>query len=326
MWPGLAERDTAATVYQDPDWLLGWARHLPASCDPLIVAAMADQQPVAALALVRETDRTGRTRITPLSWPACEQVRPVGENEEAVSLLVQRLPSLADDVLVADLAADCLLAQQAYSRWGHPHTQTHYATVPLPVDLAGLSRSTRRDHTRRRRAVEALGDRVGYHRTRTAPELIAAYEVLEMLFRRRNAPRAPAAGTADLALPWRQVLEHCAPLAFIATLTLDARPVAAQLCLRHRDRVYSVITAMDPTQRDLAPGHALLLRLCQDVTGEGYTTLDLGRTTGEDGQRSYKAAYGAAWTTTHTYTAPLSGRPLAQQLAQAADLEAVGPR
>ncbi|MFJ5951428.1 GNAT family N-acetyltransferase [Streptomyces noursei] len=305
VWPGLAERDTAATVYQDPDWLLGWARHLPASCEPLIVAAMADQRPVAALALVREADRTGRTRISPLSWPACEQVRPVGESEEAVSVLIRRLPGLADDVLVADLAADCLLARQAYNRWGSPHTQTLYATVPLPVDLASLSRSTRRDHTRRQRAVEALGDRIGYHRTRTASELAAAYEVLETLFRRRNAPRAPSAGATDLALPWKQVLEHCAPLAFIATLTLDARPVAAQLCLRREDRVYSVIAAMDPTQRDLAPGHALLRRLCEDMTGEGYTTLDLGRTTAEDGQRSYKAAHGAVWTTNHTYTAPL---------------------
>ncbi|MFI0813509.1 GNAT family N-acetyltransferase [Streptomyces echinatus] len=326
VWPGLAEKDTAATVYQDPDWLLGWARHLPASCEPLIVAAMADQRPVAALALVREADRTGRTRITPLSWPACEQVRPVGESEEAVSVLVRRLADLADDVLVADLAADCLLAEQAYRRWGQPRTQTLYATVALPVDLAGLSRSTRRDHTRRRRAVEALSDRVGYHRTRTASELLAAYEVLERLFRLRNAPRASAAGTADLALPWRQVLEHCAPLAFIATLTLDACPVAAQLCLRSENRVHSVITAMDPTQRDLAPGHALLHRLCEDLTGEGYTTLDLGRTTAEDGQRSYKAAYGAVWTTTHTYAAPVSGRSLARQLAGAADLETVGPR
>ncbi|MER5376289.1 GNAT family N-acetyltransferase [Streptomyces sp. NPDC002553] len=56
--------------------------------------------------------------------------------------------------------------------------------------------------------------------------------------------------------PGEKVLEHCAPFEFITTLTLDARPVAAQLCLRHKDRVYSVITAMDPTPRDLAPGYA----------------------------------------------------------------------
>ncbi|WP_181140795.1 GNAT family N-acetyltransferase [Streptomyces sp. Ru62] len=326
MWPSLAERDTAATVYQDPDWLLAWARHLPASCEPLIVAAVAGRRPAAALALVREADRTGRTRITPLSWPACEQVRPVGESKEAVSVLVRRLPHLADDVLIADVAAGSVLDRQASSRWGRPHTQTLYATLALPLDLTSLSRSTRRDHTCRRRAIEALGDRVGYHRTRTTPELLAACDVLQALFRRRNAPRAPAAGTADLALPWRQVLAHCAPTAFIATLTLDTHPVAAQLCLRRGDRVHSVITAMDPAHGGLAPGHALLHRLCEDLTDEGRTLLDLGRTTAADGQRAYKAAYGALWTTTHTYTAPPNDRPLARQPAAAAHLQTVALR
>ncbi|MEU4112864.1 GNAT family N-acetyltransferase [Streptomyces sp. NPDC027717] len=325
VWPALADRDPTATAYQDPRWLLGWARHLPPACEPVVVAALADRRPVAALALARQVTPSGRTRVTPLSWPACELVRPVGESAEAVSGLLQHLPGLADDVLVADLAADCLLARQAFSRWGEPQAQTLYATVPLPVDLAGLSRSTRRDHTRRQRAVHALGDRVGYHRTRTASELAAAYEVLESLFRRRNSRRASVAGTADLDLPWRQALKYCAPLAFIATLALDARPVAAQLCLRREDRVYSVITAMDPAQRDLAPGHALLRTLCEDLAGEGCTSLDLGRTTAEDGQRSYKSAYGAVWTTTHTYAAPSHGRPLVHNPAPAADLEAVGP-
>ncbi|MGW2034698.1 GNAT family N-acetyltransferase [Streptomyces sp. NPDC001811] len=227
-----------------------------------------------------------------------------------MSILVRRLPQLAHDVLVADLAADSAPARQAYNRWGDPQTQTLYATVPLPVDLTSLSRSSRRDHTRRRKVMEALGDRIGYHRTRTASELLAAYDVLEVMFRRRNAPGAPTAGTADLALPWRQVLAHCAPIAFTATLTLDARPVAAQLCLRRGNRVHSLITAMDPAQRDLAPGHALLHRLCEDLTDDGCTLLDLGRTTAEDGQRAYKAAYGAVWTTIHTYA--LSGPALAR--------------
>ncbi|MGW2034699.1 hypothetical protein [Streptomyces sp. NPDC001811] len=27
VWPSLAEKDPTATVYQDPHWLLAWARH-----------------------------------------------------------------------------------------------------------------------------------------------------------------------------------------------------------------------------------------------------------------------------------------------------------
>ncbi|WP_256339321.1 GNAT family N-acetyltransferase [Streptomyces sp. 5112.2] len=76
----------------------------------------------------------------------------------------------------------------------------------------------------------------------------------------------------------------------------------AQLCLRPRPRVYSVVTAMDPACREMAAGHALLHLLCADLTTDGCTALDLGRTTTDPGQRAYKAAYGAIWTTTHTFT------------------------
>ncbi|MEU9444471.1 GNAT family N-acetyltransferase [Streptomyces sp. NPDC048304] len=108
---------------------------------------------------------------------------------------------------------------------------------------------------RRRRTVQALGEQVGYHRTRTrtGTELLAAFDALENLHYQRNAPRPATAEAPDLDLPWRQVLKECAGVAFIATLMLDGHPVAAQLCLRRRDRVYSLITAMDPAHRDLSP-------------------------------------------------------------------------
>ncbi|MFG3207354.1 GNAT family N-acetyltransferase [Streptomyces sp. NPDC048192] len=319
MWPALADADAAATAYQDPAWLLAWARHLPAHCEPLILAAVDGDRPVAALALVRELVRDGRTRITALSSPASEQIRPVGENAEAVSVLLDHLPCLGDEVLLADLPEDSLLARQAHSQWGEPTAQTLYATVALPVDLAALSRSTRREHTRRRRTVQALGERVGYHRTRTRADLLAAFDTLEELHHRRNALRPPDAHAPDLHLPWREVLTECADIAFIATLTLDGRTVAAQLCLHHRGRAYSLITAMDPAHRDLSPGHALLHVLCEDLTHQGYAALDLGRTTAQDGQRAYKAAHGATWTTTRTYTAPTGTRPPVRRPADLAD-------
>lgn len=48
---------------------------------------------------------------------------------------------------------------------------------------------------------------------------------------------------------------------------------------------------MAPKQRDLAPGHALLRKLCEDMAGEGCTSLHLGRTTAEDGQRSISGCF-----------------------------------
>ncbi|MFF7359030.1 hypothetical protein ACFZA1_41505 [Streptomyces filipinensis] len=84
----------------------------------------------------------------------------MSESSEAVSVLIHQLPGLGDDVVIADLPDHCLLARQAHRWWGDPNSQTLYATVPLPVDLAALSRSTRREHTRRRRTAQALGDRI----------------------------------------------------------------------------------------------------------------------------------------------------------------------
>ncbi|MFF9158584.1 GNAT family N-acetyltransferase [Streptomyces sp. NPDC014846] len=303
-WPDLYEQDNAASAYQEPAWLLGWARHLPPSSQPLVLAAVDGQRPVAALALARETAPGARTRITPLAWPASEQIRPVGGRGEAVNVLLAHLPLLAATVVAADLPEDSLLTQHAHTWWGSSDAETHYATVPLPVNLAALSRSTRRDHTRRRRTLDRLGDRVAYHRTHGHSELQAAFQTLKTLHHQRNAPRLRTAGTADLALPWRKALSQCASVAFIATLTLDGRPVAAQLCLRRGPRVYSVLSAMDPACQELAAGHALLHLLCADLTADGCTALDLGRTTADPGQRAYKAAYGAVWTTTHTFTLP----------------------
>ncbi|MFJ5534060.1 hypothetical protein [Streptomyces sp. NPDC093261] len=153
----------------------------------MILAVLDRDRPVAALALVRETARDGSTRITPLAWAASEQVRPVGESGEAVGSLIRHLPHLADRVLIAELPHGSPLDRQAEDTWGRRDIQTLYATIPLPVDLAALSRSTRRDHVRRRRDVQALGDRIGYRRTRTRAELLSAYDALEALYRRRNA-------------------------------------------------------------------------------------------------------------------------------------------
>ncbi|MFD0069980.1 hypothetical protein, partial [Streptomyces sp. NPDC127574] len=57
-------------------------------------------------------------------------------------------------------------------------------------------------------------------------------------------------------------------------------------------------------QRHLAPGHALLRYLTEDLAGEGFEVLDLGRTIGA--QQAYKQQYRPAWTrTVSALSAPL---------------------
>ncbi|MFF3313159.1 GNAT family N-acetyltransferase [Streptomyces sp. NPDC002952] len=309
-WRELYTQDPAATPYQSPQWLTGWARRLPRKATlTILVATAATGRPLAALALVREDGRNG-TRIRPLSAPTAEYVRPVGPQAE--------LPAIASSfafflIMLAEQGAHIEMTDvPADSALGHYLTQTcqdpswdnatsAYATISLPIPYAAMSPSTKKSHRRRQRRWGHLADqgRVAYTRTRHTRELLHAYDVLAGMHQDRWKGQDLLPGTtigADTTR-WRDVLNSCgAGLAFIATLTVDNTPVAAQLCLQRGPRAFSVVPAMHPDARHLAPGHALLRHLAQDLADEGFHTLDLGRTA--PGQHAYKAQYRPDWTST----------------------------
>ncbi|MGW1496589.1 GNAT family N-acetyltransferase [Streptomyces sp. NPDC002402] len=319
-WPTLYERDVTATPYQSPAWLNAHAQQLPATATPLVVAVTTSQGPAAALALVRDLGQSGPT-VRPLSSPAAEYVRAVGPgvDEPAIAdAFAGCLNSLArtSSVQLPDLPTDSSLGQALIARPQWRHTTTPYAIVPLPVAYEALSRATRRDHTRRQRKWDALAadHSVVYRRTRTTPELLDAYDVLADLHRRRWAGSEPQPATEPAAddTQWRTLLQTCgSDTAFIATLTLgdstEQQVVAAQLCLYRNHRAYSLCPAHDPAHQHIAPGHALLRRLCADLAEAGFVGLDLGRTRTDPKQLRYKAQYRPSWQTTSTFTAPLDG-------------------
>jgi CelD/BcsL family acetyltransferase involved in cellulose biosynthesis len=311
-WADLYRRDSQATPYQSPSWLTGWAHQLPPSSS--LVVALCEgpaRQVLAAMPLI--CDRaSARPRTLALSAPMGEYVRAVGpaaEDPQVAKALAGYLEGLASDgqhVDMAGLPVDSALAGHLTStgpavagRW---HTSvTDCAEIPLPLAYEEMSRSTRRDHKRRQRAWDELAQRhkVTYQRTRDSDELLTAYAVLARLHARRWAGHAPPAGSphAPGALHWPAVLERCgANMAFIATLTVDDEIVAAQLCLTRHRRAYSVVPAIDPRYKDLAPGHALLRHLAQDLNTAGYEYLDLGRTV--PGQHAYKDQYRPRWSKT----------------------------
>lgn len=250
-----------------------------------------------------------RELIAPLSSPTAEVIRAVGPGAEdpvAAAALVRHLNGtirFGTDVQLPDIPSDSALGQQLALQWNCHLTQIPYATVALPVDYASLSRSTRRDHRRRERVWRGLreqGHQVTYHRTRCTSELLETYPVLARLHRLQWPGTTNTVTDAASDRRWHAVLERCGPTAFIAMLAVDGAIIAAQLCLRRGDHAYSLIPAMDPTQRELAPGHALLRYLTDDLASTGYRTLDLGRTTDDPGQHAYKSQYGATWSQTLT--------------------------
>ncbi|WP_329583410.1 GNAT family N-acetyltransferase [Streptomyces sp. NBC_01361] len=310
-WPRLYENDPDATNYQAPRWLSAWASRLPSTSTP-VVLAVPDRtgQPTAALALVRDAV----TGLRPLSAPVAEYIRPVGPGSEtmaAAASLADALLRLAqvEPVEVCDVPLTSALGRALSEQPDWQYLTSPCAAIGLPLDLAAMSASTRREHRRRQRDFDrwaATDGNTSCQRTQTTGELLAAYRVLAALHRRRWAGQPQLHSDVQHSPgedPWPTVLEQLgSDEAFIATLTVRTDVVAAQLCLVRGSRAYSVLPAMDPDYRHLAVGHVLQFRLASDLHDSGFTVLDLGRTASATGQQKYKSQYTRAWTQTLTVT------------------------
>ncbi|WP_432190250.1 GNAT family N-acetyltransferase [Streptomyces sp. Tue6028] len=308
VWRDLYAQDELATPFQSSEWLTGWARQLPAAITPLVLTAVsATGRPLAALALARESGR--RSRVFPLSAPMAEYIRPVGPcADEMAATFGFHLVLLAEHgiaVEMTDVPAASGLGR--YLRrtcqdpsWGGKSSEG--ARCPLPIAFETLSRSTHKSHQRRIRTWSALvrEGRVRYTRTHSTWELLNAYSILARLQDDRGNRPIPLPDTRPapaLNVHWRDVLAIVgAAGAFIATLAVDDVAVAARLCLVRGKGAYSVIHAMDPAHRHRAPGHALMRYLTDDLSSDGFRTLDLGRT--QPGERADKSAYRPEWTGT----------------------------
>ncbi|WP_433855225.1 GNAT family N-acetyltransferase [Streptomyces kronopolitis] len=310
-WAALYVQDTAATGYQAPGWLRGWAVMLPPTATPLVlVAEDPTVGPVAALALERDEREEG-TRIRPLGSPVAEYIRAVGPGSCRPAVAAAFARYLVDAareayVVMPDLPSDSHLGRILAAQTIWQHSTVPCATIPLPIDFAAMSRATRRDHARRERTWTLLTaqGRVEYARSTTSDDLACGFSEAQQLHRRRWAGHPvvhPDAGRAGLL----EVMQHCGPEeSFVATLRLDGVVAAAMVLLDRGDACYSLLATMDPDRADLAVGHALTRRLAADLTLRGYSWLDLGRTLPAPGQLRYKASYQPIWKTTITAVSP----------------------
>ncbi|MFK0154260.1 GNAT family N-acetyltransferase [Streptomyces sp. NPDC090493] len=292
-WAALYQHDPAATPFGSPQWLLGWASQLSASASPLLLIAVGRSGVLGALPLLHE-DLGGITAVR--TMPYCEYVAPVGpgsQDHQVAEALAVRLTGLACDgalVTLENVPFRSALATALRRQPGWRHATSRTATVPLPLNTGAMSKSVRRQHTRRERTLADRG-RVTYRRTRTAADLLDAIPSLEALYTAQR--ETDGLGPAPDA--WTEVLRRCAGGAFIAEASLDGVLMASQLCLVRGRHCYSVLPAMTPAMRHLAPGHALLRYLATHLAVSGFSVLDLGPTRETPGQIEYKAQYAPVW-------------------------------
>ncbi|MEV6532778.1 GNAT family N-acetyltransferase [Streptomyces sp. NPDC051639] len=258
---------------------------------------------LAALALARHEDGM-RPRIAPLSAPCAPYVRPIGPHADDPAVARAFAFHL---LLVAeqDDAEIALAAVGADSPLGHSlsladadiswtRTAATRTAIQLPVCYDTLPSSVQREHARRRRTWTRLAadHTITYTRSRHLKDLMAAATVWATL-QRRHGPLQDNVGAEG----WETVLEEVrAAKACIATLSVDRAVIAAQLCLTRGAHCYALPLAVDPAHRHLAPGHALLRLLVDDLAADGIHTLHLDPATGR--RHASRGQYGPARPTT----------------------------
>ncbi|MET8411275.1 GNAT family N-acetyltransferase [Streptomyces sp. NPDC005195] len=287
-WRELYAQDRLATPFQSSGWLIAWARQLPCTATPLVLAVISPTgRTLAALALARHEDGP-RPRIVPLSWPHAWSVHPVGphaDDPDVAHALAFHLLLVAEhdqtDVDMRAVPADSTLGRSLSTVAGDiswTRTIPTSTVVPLPALSDLLPPSIQREHARRRRTWTRLSaDRtITYTRTRHLQDLLTAVELWAELQHDQSPPQDGADDTA-----WGAVLEDLgAANASIAALSVDDTTVAAQMCLTRGHHCYTLPLATHPAARHLAPGHALLRHLVDDLTDDGIRTLHLDPTTG----------------------------------------------
>ncbi|MET8289451.1 GNAT family N-acetyltransferase [Streptomyces sp. NPDC005132] len=298
-WRELYAEDRSATPFQSSDWLTAWARRLPYTATPLVLTAVSPTgRIVAALPLARHEDRM-RTRISPLSAPHAPCLRPIGPhaNDPAVARAFAFHLLLATEQEGAEVAPEVVDADSPLGHSLHlvgadiswTRTASARTTILLPVRYDTLSPSVQREHARRRRTWTRLATdhTITHTRTRHLQDLATAATVWEGL-QRRHGPLQDNAGAGD----WQSVLEKTgAATARIAVLRVDDQAIAAQLCLTRGPHCYTLPLVADPAHRHLAPGHALLRHLVDDLAADGIHTLHLDPTTSR--HHASRGQYGA---------------------------------
>lgn len=308
-WPSLFSMTSQRTPYQSPGWLRSWVRHTEPHEEPYVLAVWDTVGLQAALVLVRSPLPDGRSWVAPLSSPAAESICLTGPGAgdaavaAAVGSYLKQLACKNVRIHLPDVPSDTALGRHLLEVW-NTSAVVEYATVPVPWPKAALSRSTRRNHRRRLTAWTALtdqGHQVSFRRSSDLPQVLTDYSSLARLHELRSAGR-PAADPSLASRPgqaWLEVIARCAGAVWTAVLSMDQEVVAVQMCLGEAQTAHSVLTAIHPDYRVLAPGHVLLQLLLDDLAVDGYEQLVLGRTV--PAQRAYKQQYGAIWNRTLTF-------------------------
>ncbi len=282
-WQAFVERHDASSVFHTTAWLR--ALHLTYGFEPVVYAQtspggdLLDGIPFCRV----NSWLTGKRLV---SLPFSDHCRPLVTGWHVVGNLVG---GLAQAVATEDLRYVELRLPGA-TETGHSVFQSALPYILHVLDLTpGLGTLFQKFHKsstqRRIRRAERSG--LLYREGRSEALLESFYYLLVLTRRRHRIPPQPKTWFRNLIGCFGKALQ-------IRVASLDGRPVAAILTLRHRDTLVYKYGCSDPHHRSLGGTHFLFWRAIQEAKRDGLRFFDLGRSAADhQGLITFKDRWGA---------------------------------
>jgi CelD/BcsL family acetyltransferase involved in cellulose biosynthesis len=278
-WREFVSSHPDATPFHLPDWAGVVADCYGFQAFALTVSDGAGEV-VAGLPVVAVRNLTGRLRW--VSLPFSDSCSPLVRELVPLEDVTEAIAGYARSRGVADLEVRAAL----------PHASGRFPievgfgyALELPGDAADLHVSKGHRQNRNHAVRSGITIRHG-----VAPEDTAAFYRLHVLTRRRQG--VPVQPRRFFELIGERMLAR--GHGFVSTAMFDGEPVAAGLYLTHGRTIVAKFRASDPARQESGAGFLVDWNGIAVACAEGYRTLDFGRTDrGEEGQRRYKAGWGA---------------------------------
>jgi len=302
-WRELWRRDTAATPFEAPEWLLPWTRHVWGG-GKLRAIAVRDGRGLAGLAplfLWGFGKAPAITRVSFLGAGVTDHLGMLADPEVAVAaarLVFERLAAIRDEWHVCDLeelrSGSALLRTELPPRLSGLQSPCGVCPVlTLPASMDELWASLTPKFRKNLRQAEARLRRNGAEFLTARPDEVG--ETMGALFRLHAArwrERGEAGVLASDALQ-RFHLDAAERLARSGLLRLNAirlggEIIAAQYNLWRNGRLYYYLSGFNPAQARYSPGAVLLAWSIGSAIAEGGVEVDFLRN-----REDYKYQWGA---------------------------------
>jgi CelD/BcsL family acetyltransferase involved in cellulose biosynthesis len=297
-WEALWQRDSAATPFQWPAWLLAWWRYF--GTPDLFVLTARDGGELVAILPLYLFHESGCRKLLPIGVGLSDYIDALGGQAGyvAADLFMAAIAETSgwDECWLPDLAPEGLLAQAA----AVPGVTDRFAPaepcpiLALPGELAGLGEVIPRTrlhqlHRARRRAA-AMGGVL--FETITEEEVDAAMDDLFRLHDWRWQARGAGGLCGDPAV---QGFHRAGAAVFSAAgmlrlhrMSIDGAALAVCYGFAAKGSAYAYLSGFDPAHSQLSPGMLIISYAVEQACIEGAARFDFLR-----GSEGYKYSWGA---------------------------------